>query len=142
MLTRARTACFSKSPRYGVAAELDYSNLSVENLREIILEVAENKDLLRNMKERSRLYRDQPMKPLERAMWWIEYVIRNPKANHLKSPAVNLNFFVANSLDVFAFFLLYIVVVIFLMYKIIGLCFCKTSEKNRKVDLDKMKKNK
>lgn len=36
------------------------------------------------------LIQDQPMKPLERAIWWIEYVLRHGGAKHLKSPAANI----------------------------------------------------
>lgn len=31
------------------------------------------------------------MKPLDRAIYWIDYVIRNGGANHLKSDSIGLN---------------------------------------------------
>lgn len=37
------------------------------------------------------LYRDLPMKPINQAIYWIEYVIRNDGAKHLKSDSVGLN---------------------------------------------------
>lgn len=37
------------------------------------------------------MYNDQPMKPLDRAMYWIEYVIRNNGAKHLISDSTELN---------------------------------------------------
>lgn len=87
----------------GVAAELNYLRLTEEGLRNTILKVAENESFAKNMKERSKLYRDQPMQPLERAIWWVEYIIRNPNATHLRSPALNMNFFVAHSFDILFF---------------------------------------
>jgi len=39
----------------------------------------------------SHIYRDQPMKALERAIFWVEYVIRNGGAEHLKSNSIGLN---------------------------------------------------
>lgn len=33
-----------------------------------------------------KLIGDQPMTGLERAIWWIEYVIRNNGAPHLRNP--------------------------------------------------------
>lgn len=36
------------------------------------------------------LIQDQPMKPLERAVWWTEYVLRHGGAKHLRSPAANI----------------------------------------------------
>jgi len=39
----------------------------------------------------SMVYKDQPMKPLDRAIYWIEYVIRNDGAGYLKSKSIGLN---------------------------------------------------
>lgn len=37
------------------------------------------------------VYKDQPMKPLDLAVYWVEYVIRNDGAEHLKSNSIGLN---------------------------------------------------
>jgi len=37
------------------------------------------------------VYNDQPMKPLDRAVYWVEYVIRYGGAGHLKSDSLGLN---------------------------------------------------
>lgn len=37
------------------------------------------------------MYNDQPMKPLDRAVYWVEYVIRYGGAGHLKSDSLGLN---------------------------------------------------
>jgi glucuronosyltransferase len=50
--------------------------------------------------------RDQETKPLDRAVFWIEYVIRHKGAGHLKSSMPELNFAQAHSLDVIGFILL------------------------------------
>lgn len=39
----------------------------------------------------SLVYKDQPMKPLDRAVYWVEYVIRYGGAGHLKSDSIGLN---------------------------------------------------
>jgi len=39
----------------------------------------------------SMVYKDQPMKPLDRAVYWIEYVIRNDGAKYLRSDSIGLN---------------------------------------------------
>jgi len=39
----------------------------------------------------SLVYKDQPMKPLDRAVYWVEYVIRYGGAGHLKSYSIGLN---------------------------------------------------
>lgn len=39
----------------------------------------------------SEVYKDQPTTPLDRAVYWVEYVIRNGGAGHLKSDSIELN---------------------------------------------------
>lgn len=34
---------------------------------------------------------DQPMSPLDRAVWWIEHVLRHAGARHLRAPAANMS---------------------------------------------------
>lgn len=106
--------------------------MTAKGLKDTILRVAEDKSFAENMKIRSQLYRDQKEKPLDRAVWWVEYVIRNPNATHLRSPAVNMNFFVAHSLDVLAFLLIVPIVLIIILCKLIGICFGKKSKTNNK----------
>lgn len=37
------------------------------------------------------LIRDSPQTPLERAVWWSEYVLRHGEAKHYRSPAANIS---------------------------------------------------
>lgn len=48
----------------------------------------------------SQIFRDRPLKPLQNAIYWIEYVIRYDGAKHMQSPAVDLNIFQKSSIDV------------------------------------------
>ena len=54
------------------------------------------------MSRLSKIFRDQKEHPLERAIWWVEWVLRNPDNMILQSNAVHLNWFVKYSLDVIA----------------------------------------
>jgi len=78
-----------KSENAGVAVKVNVQTLTTEKLKAALLEVLENPKYRQNMKLRSELFRDQPQKPLDRAVWWCEYVMRNPKATHLKSAEFN-----------------------------------------------------
>lgn len=60
----------------------------------------------------SKRFRDQPERPVDRAVWWIEYVMRNPNPEHLRSPVLKMGFVAGNSYDVLVF--VYVVVTVFL----------------------------
>lgn len=47
-------------------------------------------------------YRDQPQAPLERAMFWIEYVLRHGGAQHLDLASRHLPFYKVANLDILA----------------------------------------
>ena len=54
------------------------------------------------MARRSILLRDQLNSPVDRAAYWVEYVIRHKGAPHLRPPAADLNWFQFYLLDVIA----------------------------------------
>ncbi|XP_066271783.1 UDP-glucuronosyltransferase 2C1-like [Branchiostoma lanceolatum] len=51
----------------------------------------------------SRLHRDQPQSPMERAVWWIEHVIKHGRLPHLRARAVELPWYQYYLLDVAVF---------------------------------------
>ncbi|KAF2888766.1 hypothetical protein ILUMI_17407, partial [Ignelater luminosus] len=53
--------------------------------------------------QRSRILQDQPLKPMDKAIFWIEYVLRHQGAMHLRSAALNLTWYQYYLLDVIAF---------------------------------------
>lgn len=69
------------------------------------------------MQLRSKRFRDQATKPLDRAIWWIEWAIRNPNAEHLKSPILKLGNFAANLYDVWLTLLMVLGVFAFILFK-------------------------
>lgn len=57
-----------------------------------------------NAQLRSTNFRDQKEGPLERAMWWIDYVLRNRDISFLKHPTLpQQSVFVKHSFDIIAF---------------------------------------
>ncbi|XP_029354442.1 UDP-glucuronosyltransferase 2A1-like [Echeneis naucrates] len=53
-----------------------------------------------NMHRLSRLHRDQPMKPLDTALFWIEFVMRHKGAAHLRSESYKLPWYSYHSVDI------------------------------------------
>jgi glucuronosyltransferase len=53
-----------------------------------------------NIQRLSRIYRDQPLTPLEQAVFWTEYVIRHKGAPHMRSAVLDLSWYQYFLLDV------------------------------------------
>lgn len=69
-----------------VGHQLDLLEMNEENLREKIIEAVKPEYKV-NMKKLHELVYDQPITSLEKAMFWIEYVIRHKGAKHLEFKA-------------------------------------------------------
>uniref|UniRef100_A0A182PSE2 UDP-glucuronosyltransferase n=1 Tax=Anopheles epiroticus TaxID=199890 RepID=A0A182PSE2_9DIPT len=91
--------------RSGIAKRVYFQTMTTELLRDTIRDVLEDPKYRTNMAKQSALFRDQPEKPLERAVWWIEWLLRHPDATQLQSPVLQLGFVRTYLLDV-AFFLI------------------------------------
>lgn len=76
---------------------------------------------------------DQPIKPLDNAVWWIEYVIRHGGAQHLRSPGVDQSWFKLLCLDIISLLISLILTVIYIVYKIVILAKNYLDVKRRKI---------
>jgi len=68
----------------GMAEVLDANALNSETLTKSIRELLENPKYTLMAKKMSHSFRDRPMSPLDTAVWWTEYVLRNRDANHMR----------------------------------------------------------
>jgi glucuronosyltransferase len=71
------------------------------------------------MKKMSAVSKDEPESPLNRAVWWTEYVIRHNGAKHLRSAAVDLAWYQYLLLDVVAFLFILAAVTVLASYLIL-----------------------
>jgi glucuronosyltransferase len=80
------------------------------------------------------IYQDQPLKSLDKAIYWIEYVIRHKGAHHLKTNACELTWYEFLLLDgLFLLIIMRIVITIILWYigkKLWRLIFKKKSKRD------------
>ncbi|XP_063897133.1 UDP-glucosyltransferase 2 isoform X3 [Helicoverpa armigera] len=74
-----------------IGVRLDIETLTEEEFKNAITEVIGDKKYRQNMKKFGEIIRDEPMTPLERAVWWTEHVLRHGGARHLRSPAANMS---------------------------------------------------
>uniref|UniRef100_A0AAV2L1X6 UDP-glucuronosyltransferase n=1 Tax=Knipowitschia caucasica TaxID=637954 RepID=A0AAV2L1X6_KNICA len=86
----------------GGAVTVDIAELDRQVLGEALETVLSEASYTENMKRLSRLHRDQPLSPMDLAVFWIEFVIRHKGASHLKSHSHALHWAVYHSLDVIA----------------------------------------
>ncbi|XP_030763758.1 UDP-glucuronosyltransferase 1-7-like [Sitophilus oryzae] len=108
---------------FGMGKMLDVKDLTVETLRSYILEVINNISYAENAAKFDALMKDQPQDGLEKAVWWIEYVIRHRGAKHLRSTAVDLPWWKYLMLDVFALILAIVLATVFIFYFILKFLF-------------------
>ena len=78
---------------------------------------------------------DQITRPLDRAIWWIEHIMRHPFMYQGKSPVHKLYWFQYFLLDVIAFYL-FIIYVVFKIIKFIVCKLCCSSSQKAKNDWD------
>ncbi|XP_038131419.1 UDP-glucuronosyltransferase 2B31-like [Cyprinodon tularosa] len=96
---------FFRMATRGVAKVLDIATVNKDIFLDALKEVLYKPSYREKMKELSSLHRDQPMKPLDRAIFWIEYVMRHKGAAHLRTESYKMSMIQYFSIDVLAFLL-------------------------------------
>ena len=108
----------------GVGEKIQFQELSEEKLYNALQKVLNNPSYKAKVTDLGSLLNDQINKPLDRAIWWIEYLIRHPSlASHMRSPVHNLTWYQYYLLDVLALIASVVFTVLFIFYKIIR-CLC------------------
>ncbi|KAL2094260.1 hypothetical protein ACEWY4_008979 [Coilia grayii] len=79
---------------------LELSELNRRTFHESLQEVMHNPSYRANMRRLSRLHRDQPVAPLDLAVFWVEFVMRNKGATHLRTDSYKLPWYAYHSVDV------------------------------------------
>ncbi|XP_055545129.1 UDP-glucosyltransferase 2-like [Wyeomyia smithii] len=100
--------------RQGLAKRLLIRKFESQHLIDAVREISSETSYQDNMTKLSKVFRDQPESPLDRAVWWIEWVLRNPDTRVLQSGAIDLHWFVKYSMDVITVIVLAMVTVVLL----------------------------
>ncbi|KAL7838071.1 hypothetical protein AOLI_G00264750 [Acnodon oligacanthus] len=74
----------------GAAIMLEFSKMETKDLKDALTEVINNQLYKKSIMRLSEIHHDQPMKPLDQAVFWIEFVMRNKGAKHLRVAAHEL----------------------------------------------------
>ncbi|TMW48121.1 hypothetical protein DOY81_006794 [Sarcophaga bullata] len=86
----------------GYALSLKLDEITKESFKAKIMKLLTNERYTKRVQQLSRRYRDQPQTPLEKAIYWIEYVLRHDGAPHLRNAGVDLNYWQLYNIDAYA----------------------------------------
>lgn len=117
-----------------MALQVDIHNLKKEELLHSLTELLNNKTFAEAAQLRSRNFQDQKEKPLERALWWIDFIARNPDVSFMKNSKLkDMNFIVKQSIDVIAFLSFVVLAMIIIFVKILCCLICSTKKSQTKL---------
>ncbi|KAJ8343470.1 hypothetical protein SKAU_G00307990 [Synaphobranchus kaupii] len=118
----------------GGAEILDIGTLNKEIFLQALQEVLHEPSYRMNMQRLSRLHLDQPMKPLDLAMFWIEFVMRHKGAAHLRTESYRMPWYAYHSLDVIMVLLAAVFVILLTAVAIIRFLCCRACKRKIKSD--------
>uniref|UniRef100_G3UDG4 UDP-glucuronosyltransferase n=1 Tax=Loxodonta africana TaxID=9785 RepID=G3UDG4_LOXAF len=101
----------------GAAVSLDMNTMTSTDLLNALKTVINDPSYKENAMRLSAIHHDQPVKPLDRAVFWIEFVMRHKGAKHLRPASLSLTWYQYHSLDVIGFLLACVAIVTFLVIK-------------------------
>ncbi|XP_047436760.1 UDP-glucuronosyltransferase 2C1-like [Mugil cephalus] len=104
-----------------------------DNFLKAIQEVLNEPSYRMNMQRLSRLHRDQPITPLESALFWIEFVMRHKGAAHLRTESFRMPWYSYYSVDVVLSSLATVAVITFLPL----VCFRLTKKERKGIQINK-----
>ena len=82
------------------------------------------------MRELRDLILDQPLHPLERTVWWLEYLLRHPHNANMRSPVHNLAWYQYFLLDVFCFLVSIIAIISVIVIRCVSVSLCKKEKRD------------
>ena len=85
-----------------VAVRININDVNESSMDAALTALLHNPKYRESAKRLSKVFRDRPMRPLDTAVYWIEYVIRNGP-DSLRSPVVDMPWWKLHLIDVFAF---------------------------------------
>ncbi|KAL0860422.1 hypothetical protein ABMA27_009814 [Loxostege sticticalis] len=107
-----------------IGIQIDMETITEEKLSNAIQTILKDDSYRQNVVLLRTLMHDQPQSPLERAVWWTEYVIRHSGARHLRAAGANKSIFEYYELELVTYFVLSLLCVITLAFIALNY-FCK-----------------
>ncbi|ODM94715.1 UDP-glucuronosyltransferase 2A3 [Orchesella cincta] len=105
---------------HGYALKLELLDITEEYLENAINRMLNNSSFTTNAKLASEIFRHQPQNPLERAVFWMDYVIKYKGAPHLRSSARDLSYIEYYLYDVQLIIISILGTIVLIVWKIIS----------------------
>ncbi|XP_007896395.1 2-hydroxyacylsphingosine 1-beta-galactosyltransferase [Callorhinchus milii] len=86
----------------GMGIFLSWNSMTEEDIYQAMVRVTTHSRYKKQALHLSKLHRDQPLHPVNRTIYWIEYVLRHHGANHLRPALYDISFYQYYLLDVLA----------------------------------------
>ncbi|XP_059211330.1 UDP glucuronosyltransferase 5 family, polypeptide G1 [Centropristis striata] len=118
----------------GAARVVEAYSLTTENFLEALKDILETPSYRDNIQRLSQLHRDQLISPMDTAVFWIEYVIRNKGAAHLQSAGFSLPWYSYFCLDVAVFILALIGAFVWALVLTCQIFCCRKSQRKMKAE--------
>ena len=119
----------AEAVRRGLGVHQDWHSLEAAGLKAAVEEVLENPAYREATAELSELVMDTPQHPLDRAVWWMEYLLRHPGNPAMKNPARHLSWIQYFLIDVIAFFGAVLVLICYVLKKLFDFCCIRKQKK-------------
>ncbi|XP_069834340.1 UDP-glucuronosyltransferase 2A2-like isoform X3 [Dendropsophus ebraccatus] len=116
----------------GMAVMLDINKMESKDLLDAVNTVINNPSYKENAMRISQIHHDQPVKPLDRAVFWIEFVMRHKGAKHLRPASHDLTWYQYHCLDVIGFLLFCFFIILYIIIKMFSFCCRKCRPARRK----------
>ncbi|KAG5270395.1 hypothetical protein AALO_G00192130 [Alosa alosa] len=112
----------SKMVVRGTAKVLDIATLDRAVFKDALEKVLYEPSYRENMQRLSRIHHDQPTKPLDRAIFWIEFIMRHGGAPHLRTQSFRMSWIAYHSIDVIMTLLMALLLLLLIMFLAIKKC--------------------
>ncbi|XP_030748578.1 UDP-glucuronosyltransferase 2C1-like [Sitophilus oryzae] len=100
----------AQSAGYGLKLSYTEKDFTEEKFSHALDEILYNPKYRDTAQKISKLFHDRPMKPMDTAVYWVDYVIRNKGAGHLRVGSIHQKWYQYHLVDMILFLLLSLIV--------------------------------
>ncbi|XP_072230773.1 UDP glucuronosyltransferase 5 family, polypeptide D1 [Leuresthes tenuis] len=115
----------------GAAKIIQLADVNGRTFEEGIKEVLHKDSYRQNIQRMSHLHRDQPVAPMDQAIFWVEYVMRHKGAPHLRTESYKMPWYSYYCLDVLVLLMTLVIVFFLFIFAIFRYLCCRSKRKTK-----------